>query len=63
MAVFTRGQREARQLDERVFHVEYVEAEQEGAGLQAEICDDLTIQGFATLIKLWDLDAWFLTCP
>ena len=46
-----------------VFHVEYVDQPSEGAQKQASVCGDSTIQGFSTLIKTWDLDAWRLPCP
>ncbi len=46
-----------------VFHVEYVDQASEGAAKQASVCGDATIQGFSTLIKTWDLDAWRLSCP
>lgn len=46
-----------------VFHVEYVNSAAEGPGLQASVCADPSRQGFSTLIKTWDLDAWRLACP
>lgn len=46
-----------------VFHVEYVDNYDQGATLQNTVCANPTRAGFSTLIKVWDLDAWFLTCP
>lgn len=46
-----------------VFHVEYVDQASQGAQKQASVCGDASIQGFSTLIKTWDLDAWRLACP
>lgn len=45
-----------------VFHVEYVDQQSQGAAKQAATCGDASIQGFSTLIKTWDLDAWRLSC-
>jgi endo-alpha-1,4-polygalactosaminidase (GH114 family) len=49
--------------DKAVFHVEYVDSPAEGAAKQSSVCGDATIQGFSSLIKTWDLDAWRLACP
>lgn len=46
-----------------VFHLEYVNQPADGAAMQAQVCGQAVIQGFSTLIKTWDLDAWFLDCP
>lgn len=46
-----------------VFHVEYVDKSSQGAAKQSSVCKDTSIQGFSTLIKTWDLDAWRLACP
>jgi hypothetical protein len=45
-----------------VFHVEYVDGESEGPAVIDGICGDDSIEGFSTLVKTWDLDAWALTC-
>ena len=45
-----------------VFHVEYVDQEADGPAKQTAVCGDATITGFSTLIKTWDLDAWYLDC-
>lgn len=46
-----------------VFHVEYVDQASEGPAKKASVCGQADIQGFSTLIKTWDLDAFRLTCP
>ncbi len=46
-----------------VFHVEYVDQSSQGPQKQSSVCGDASIQGFSTLIKTWDLDAWRLACP
>ncbi len=46
-----------------VFHLEYVDQSSQGAAKQGQVCGQSSIQGFSTLIKTWDLDAWFLDCP
>ncbi len=46
-----------------VFHTEYVDRENQGPAMQAQVCGEPSIADFSTLIKTWDLDAWFLTCP
>ncbi len=46
-----------------VFHVEYVDDTAAGPARQAAVCADPSRAGFSTLIKLWDLDAWRLSCP
>jgi len=46
-----------------VFHVEYVDAAADGPARLAQVCADPSRQGFSTLVKLWDLDAWRLSCP
>jgi hypothetical protein len=46
-----------------VFHVEYVDQISQGAAKQSAVCGDPTIQGFSSLIKTLDLDAWRLACP
>ena len=45
-----------------VFHVEYVDKESQGPAKAAEVCGDPSIDGFSTLIKTWDLDAWVIPC-
>ena len=45
-----------------VFHVEYVDQRSEGEALRGEVCGQASIAGFSTLIKTWELDAWFLDC-
>jgi len=45
-----------------VFHVEYVNDPADGPALLTSVCGDPTIDGFSTLIKTWDLDAWRLAC-
>jgi endo-alpha-1,4-polygalactosaminidase (GH114 family) len=45
-----------------VFHVEYVDAEEDGPALIDEICADPAIEGFSTLVKTWDLTAYRLAC-
>jgi hypothetical protein len=45
-----------------VFHVEYVDKQADGPARRDAVCGDSTITGFSTLIKTWDLDAWYLTC-
>ena len=46
-----------------VFHVEYVDRQDQGAARQSTVCANRSRAGFSTLIKVWDLDAWYLTCP
>lgn len=46
-----------------VFHLEYVDQPSQGPARQAAVCGQTVIQDFSTLIKTWDLDAWFLACP
>ena len=45
-----------------VFHVEYVDDESQGEALAADVCGDPSIEGFSTLVKTWDLDAWLIAC-
>ncbi|HJN77762.1 MAG TPA: endo alpha-1,4 polygalactosaminidase [Myxococcota bacterium] len=45
-----------------VFHTEYVDDVSDGAAKQAEVCGQASIAEFSTLIKTWDLDAWYLSC-
>lgn len=45
-----------------VFHLEYVDDPADGPARLAEVCGDPTITGFSTLVKTWDLDAWYLAC-
>jgi hypothetical protein len=45
-----------------VFHVEYVDDESGGEAKIAEVCGDPSIEGFSTLVKTWDLNAWRLAC-
>jgi len=51
------------QANKAVFHVEYVDQSSQGAAKKSAVCGQSSIQGFSTLIKTWDLDAWRLTCP
>lgn len=46
-----------------VFHTEYVDRESQGQAKLDDVCDDPTREGFSTLVKTWDLDAWQLACP
>jgi endo-alpha-1,4-polygalactosaminidase (GH114 family) len=46
-----------------VFHVEYVDQETDGQAKLDEVCGQPSTQGFSTLVKLLDLDAWRLACP
>jgi hypothetical protein len=46
-----------------VFHVEYVDQSSQGSAKLAEVCGQSSTQGFSTLVKTWDLDAWRLACP
>jgi endo-alpha-1,4-polygalactosaminidase (GH114 family) len=46
-----------------VFHVEYAGSQSQGQSKLNSVCGDSSIQGFSTLIKLLDLDAWRLSCP
>jgi len=46
-----------------VFHVEYSDSQSQGQAKLDSVCGDSSIQGFSTLIKLLDLDAWRLACP
>ncbi|MCB9683905.1 MAG: endo alpha-1,4 polygalactosaminidase [Alphaproteobacteria bacterium] len=46
-----------------VFHVEYVDRQSQGASARDRVCADRQRDGFSTLVKTWDLDAWRLTCP
>ncbi len=46
-----------------VFHVEYVDRESQGEATAAAVCGDPALEGFSTLIKTWDLDAWAIACP
>jgi len=46
-----------------VFHLEYVDQPADGPAKQSQVCGQAVIQSFSTLIKTWDLDAWFLDCP
>lgn len=50
------------EADKAVFHVEYVEIPAHGPERQAAVCGDPAIDGFSTLIKTHDLDAWSLAC-
>ncbi|MCP4806679.1 MAG: endo alpha-1,4 polygalactosaminidase, partial [Proteobacteria bacterium] len=45
-----------------VFHVEYVDEESEGPAEAEAVCNDADRADFATLIKTWILDAWYLDC-
>jgi hypothetical protein len=45
-----------------VFHVEYVDATTEASTLVGPVCADPQREGFSTLIKTWDLDAWYVDC-
>ncbi len=44
-----------------VFHVEYVDDPADGPALAEQVCAGVP-DGFSTLIKTWDLDAWRLAC-
>jgi hypothetical protein len=46
-----------------VFHVEYVDNQADGPARRDQVCASAAISGFSTLIKTWDLDAWYLACP
>lgn len=46
-----------------VFHVEYVDDIAEGPAMVDIACNAPGTDGFSTLVKRWDLDAWVLTCP
>ena len=46
-----------------VFHVEYVDDSSEGQAKLGAVCGQASTQGFSTLVKTWDLDAWRLACP
>ncbi|MNC93797.1 hypothetical protein D3C83_105070 [compost metagenome] len=46
-----------------VFHVEYVKQESQGQAKLDEVCGTPDTQGFSTLVKLLELDAWRLACP
>src|SRR5262249_13098296 len=50
------------EADKAVFHVEYVDRPNQGQDLADEVCGDPQIEGFSTLIKTWDLDAWRIAC-
>lgn len=45
-----------------VFHVEYVDDAAQGEALAEQVCPSVP-EGFSTLIKTWDLDAWRIACP
>lgn len=45
-----------------VFHVEYVDEEEDGEALRDAVCADPTVAGFSTLIKTPDLLVWGLAC-
>jgi endo-alpha-1,4-polygalactosaminidase (GH114 family) len=45
-----------------VFHVEYVDDPSEGPALAEQVCPAVP-DGFSTLVKVWDLDAWRIACP
>ncbi|MCB9678268.1 MAG: endo alpha-1,4 polygalactosaminidase [Alphaproteobacteria bacterium] len=45
-----------------VFHTEYVDAPSEGPDLLDTVCGAADREGFSTLVKTWDLDAWRLEC-
>ncbi len=45
-----------------VFHVEYVDDEADGPAMALSVCGDSSIEDFSTLIKTWELDAWYLAC-
>ncbi|XP_041356005.1 uncharacterized protein LOC121373427 [Gigantopelta aegis] len=45
-----------------VFHTEYVDAVADGAAKITAVCGNVP-SDFSTIVKLWDLDAWRLTCP
>ena len=46
-----------------VFHTEYVDDIADGPALLTTVCADTDRSGFSTLVKLWDLTPWALTCP
>lgn len=45
-----------------VFHVEYVDDKLDGESLADDICGDESIDEFSTLVKDWDLTAWYRDC-
>jgi hypothetical protein len=45
-----------------VFHVEYVDRPAQGEEAAEAVCGDPSLEGFSTLIKTWDLDAWRIAC-
>ena len=46
-----------------VFHVEYVDDQEDGQDMADKVCGDETIEGFSTLVKDWDLTSWYVSCP
>ncbi|MEZ4238782.1 MAG: endo alpha-1,4 polygalactosaminidase [Myxococcota bacterium] len=46
-----------------VFHVEYVDRQNQAQAAADQVCGDPAVAGLSTLIKTWDLDAFRLACP
>lgn len=46
-----------------VFHVEYVDDIADGPAKIATVCSAPGTEGFSTLVKKLNLDAWVMTCP
>jgi len=45
-----------------VFHVEYVEKEEDGPAFAEDVCDSPEREGLSTLVKTWELTAWRIAC-
>ncbi len=45
-----------------VFHTEYVDDIADGQALADDVCGDIAVEGFSTLIKDWDLTSWLIAC-
>ena len=45
-----------------VFHVEYVDDAADGPALADSVCPQVLPLEFSSLIKVWDLDAWRISC-
>jgi endo-alpha-1,4-polygalactosaminidase (GH114 family) len=46
-----------------VFHVEYVDRENQAQGLADQMCADPQRRDFSSLVKTWDLDDFRVVCP
>lgn len=46
-----------------VLHTEYVDRPAQADAAAERVCGDPSIEGFSTLIKTWDLDAFLVACP